>query len=80
MKTALGILLIVAGLVFGLWAGIWWAFIGGIIQVIVAAKATPIVASAIAWGILKVICSGLIGWIALAVLAIPGAAFIASDQ
>jgi len=80
MKILFGILLILAGIVFGLWAGLWWAFIGGIIQVIEAVKATPVDALNVAWGIVRFAFSGIIGWAAVMVLALPGAALIGSSE
>lgn len=63
MKQLIRITLIIFGVIFGLYAGVWWAFIGGIIQVIVACKATTIVASTLAFGIAKIVFAPVIGWV-----------------
>ena len=60
---AVGILLIVGGVFVGLYLGIWVLFIGGIVQTVEAIKATPISALGIAFGILKIMCSGFVGWL-----------------
>lgn len=63
MKSTFGLLLIAFGVLFGLWAGIWWAFIGGIVDVVNAFKAADISAMAVAIGVAKVFFAGLIGWL-----------------
>jgi len=72
MKEMVGLMLIIAGIIFGVWAGVWWAFIGGIIDVVQAFKATDISAGAVAIGVAKVFFAGAIGWIAGAVAVFPG--------
>jgi hypothetical protein len=72
----LGVLLVLAGIGIGLYFGLWWAFIGGIIQVIEQIRAEHLDASIVAFGIAKVIFAGVIGWAAAAVCLIPGAALL----
>ena len=72
MKQALGILMIVAGVLFGVWAGLWWGFIGGIVQFIEGVKATPVEAMEVAFGIARVMFAGLIGGGCAMILVIPG--------
>lgn len=72
MKTLIGFALIIAGIAFGIYAGVWWAFIGGIIDVIEAIRATNLVAMDVAIGVAKVMFSGAIGYLACALLVIPG--------
>lgn len=79
MKTGLGILLILSGIVFGLYAGLWWAFIGGIIQIIDAAKATPTPPMDVALGIVRIVFAGFIGAVSGMLLVIPGAAMVTAD-
>jgi hypothetical protein len=73
----LGILMMVAGVVFGVWAGLWWAFIGGISQIVDALQASPIDGSNIGWGVVKIIFAGAIGGICGFLLIVPGAALAA---
>lgn len=75
--AVLGILMIVVGVVFGVWAGVWWAFIGGIVDVIQAVRAPDLVAMDVAIGVSKVVFSGVIGWAAAAFFMIPGVAMLA---
>lgn len=71
--------MIVAAIVLGLWAGVWWAFIGGIVDVIEQFKAADTSALGVAIGVAKVFFAGFIGWLAFALLAIPGMALVESS-
>jgi hypothetical protein len=72
MKKTLGILLMIAGVAFGLYAGLWWAFIGGIVDVISAIRAPDLVAMNIAIGVAKVVFAGVIGGVCGIVSVLPG--------
>ena len=72
MKTILGGVLVLGGVAFGVWAGLWWAFIGGIVQVIQAVQASPVDAMDIALGIARFMLAGVIGTLAATVVVIPG--------
>jgi hypothetical protein len=76
MKTLIGILLVVGGIAFGLWAGVWWALIGGIIQIINEVRAPELSAAVVAYGVAKIMLSGVIGWLASIVLLVPGMAIL----
>ena len=78
MKMILGLALTVGGVALGLWAGIWWAFIGGIVDVIREIRAPELDAMNVSIGIAKVIFAGLIGWLAAAVALLPGYALVKS--
>jgi len=78
MKNVIGIALILTGIVCGVYAGVWWAFIGGIVNVIEAVRAEELVASHVAVGVGKVVFAGVIGWASAVVFALPGAAMIQS--
>lgn len=78
MKMILGLALMAAGIALGLWAGIWWAFIGGIVDVIREIRAPELDAMSVAVGIAKVIFAGLIGWLAAALALLPGYALVKS--
>lgn len=80
MKNVIGIALILVGIVCGVYAGVWWAFIGGIINVIEAIRADELVASDVAIGVGKVVFSTLIGWASAVVFALPGAAMLQSKK
>lgn len=72
MKVWIGIVMIVAGIVLGVYAGAWWAFIGGIVDVIGAIRSETLIAMDVAIGIAKVIFAGMIGWASAMILVIPG--------
>lgn len=74
MNGIIGLLMVVAGVVFGLWAGVWWAFIGGIVDVVEQVRAPELSALAVAIGVAKVFFAGAIGYLSFVVLAIPGLA------
>lgn len=57
-----GIILLVGGILVGLYMGIWWCFIGGIVAVIEAVKVTPINSYDFACGVTRVIFAIPIGW------------------
>ena len=76
MKAAIGLLLVLVGIVFGVWAGLWWAFVGGIMQIVAAVQASPVPGADIAWGIVKIIFAGAIGGVSAMLLIIPGAAML----
>jgi hypothetical protein len=57
----LGVILMIAGVVIGVYLGIWWAFIGGIVDIIDAAKAADVSGMAIAMGAAKILFFELIG-------------------
>ena len=78
MKAILGVLMIIAGVAFGVYAGLWWAFIGGIVDVISAIRAPELVAMNIAIGVAKVMFAGVIGGVCGLVAVAPGYALLYS--
>ena len=76
MKPAIGVAMIIGGVVFGLWAGLWWAFIGGIVQVVEAVKVDPVSALDIAFGIARVVFASVIGLWSAVLLVVPGVALV----
>lgn len=78
MKAIFGLALMAAGVALGLYAGIWWAFIGGIVDVIREIRAPELSVMNVGVGIAKVLFAGLIGWVAAAVALVPGYALLKS--
>lgn len=78
MKDFVGGILVFMGIAFGVYAGVWWAFIGGIIQIINEIKAPELSAVAVALGIAKVMFAGLIGYVSAVVAMLPGFALLNS--
>ena len=76
MKTILGLLLIVAGIALGLYAGLWWAFIGGIVVVIEQIRAVHLDAMTVALGIARILFAGAIGMASAFALILPGAVML----
>lgn len=72
MKFWIGLLLIIIGVCVGLYAGVWWAFIGGIINVIEAVRAEQLVEMDVACGVAKIVFSGVIGWLSAIAFIAPG--------
>lgn len=72
MKSIIGVLMVVTGIVLGLWAGVVWAFVGGIVDIINEIKADDINALAMAIGVVKIVFASLIGWVCAIVLMFPG--------
>ena len=62
MGKLVGWVLIIGGVALGIYVGVWVMFIGGIVQLIDAVKATPVDALHTACGIARIIFSGLTGW------------------
>jgi hypothetical protein len=56
--------------------GVYVMFIGGIIDVIDYIKQDLVTESLLIWGIVKILFSGLVGWLAGAILFIPGIGFL----
>lgn len=74
MKTLLkwlGWVLVVAGACLGAYMGVWWALVGGVVDLIEAIKAPVTTASAVGVGLLKIAASGLIGWGTVVVAVLP---------
>lgn len=76
MKQIIGFILVIAGVIFGVWAGLWWAFIGGIVDVISAIRAPEFIAMDVAIGVAKVMFAGAIGSISALIAILPGWAMI----
>lgn len=75
-RNFVGIILMVAGVALAVYAGLWWAFIGGIIQAVEAVKATPIDAMDLALGIARIVFAGFIGVMTAVVAVFPGYAML----
>jgi len=79
MKKWIGIILIAIGAVVGLWVGVWFCFIGGIVNAINIIKAPGIAESLpVAVQIARVALAGLAGWVSAVIFVIPGVALLRS--
>jgi len=75
-KLILGSAMALLGVALGLYVGIWWGFIGGIVDVIAAIRAPELVSMNVATGVAKIMFSGFLGWASALFLIIPGAAIV----
>lgn len=73
-----GLALIVAGVILGLYVGLWLLFIGGIAQIINGIK-MDFNALYIAVGIARIMMSGVAGFASALILIIPGRAIIKKE-
>jgi len=72
-RNLIGLIMIFAGIILGLYVSIWVCFIGGIVQVINIIKSPEAVeALAIALAIARIVLAGLGFWISALILVIPG--------
>ncbi len=72
IQLILGIALVLVGAVGGLYLGVWWAFVGGIVDIINQIRAEVLEPLIIALGIAKMLFAGVIGWGFFAICLIPG--------
>lgn len=73
MKTVIGLSLMLLGIVVGLYVCIWWAFVGGIVDIVNELKSTTDAnALAIAWGLAKVFFAAPLGWLSFLVVSGTG--------
>lgn len=76
MKVIIGLLLMLSGIIIGLYVGLWWAFIGGIIQIIEQIRAENLDVTIVAWGIVKVFFAGTLGWFTGVLFFVAGSMFM----
>lgn len=72
MKIAIGVILILLGLVAALYLGLWVCFIGGIVAIIEQVKAPELNAFTVALGVARVFFATFVGTISLYAGLIPG--------
>jgi hypothetical protein len=66
----------IVGIIVGLYVGLWWAFIGGIMQVVNAFNINPVDGKEIAIGICRIVFATSIGEGIAAVFFLVGAGLI----
>ena len=81
MRKLIGIVLMVAGVAAGIYVGFWILFVGGIVDVVDGAKATPTNGGMIAWGLAKsVLLAEIVGGAIFFVVSGIGAAIFGSSK
>lgn len=78
VKLIIGLLMVISGVILGLYIGLWVCFGGGIVDVIEQIRAENLEAVGVTWGIAKILLAGFFGWISALVLCLLGIAFIKS--
>lgn len=78
MKSFIGVLLIITGLFLGLYVGLYLCLYGGFLQIVNGLQAYPISGSAIAMGVVRVMCAVFAGVISAFALMLPGLAIVES--
>ena len=73
----LGGLAILAGIFVGLYVGLYLCCIGGVIQAVHGFQTTPINASDIAVGAVRVFCASIAGWSSFIICTVLGGGLIA---
>lgn len=58
----LGLIMAAIAILGSLYLSIWLCLVGGIVQIVEACKATPVSSMGIALGILRFVCTSLVGW------------------
>lgn len=76
MGKIIGWILIAGGVLLGLWLGLWVLFVGGIGQIAEGVKATPVNDWWIAFGILRIVLAGWVGWGVGALVVVVGTLFL----
>lgn len=76
MKTTVGILLVIAGVAFGVYVGLWLCLIGGVVQIIQSVQGSSVDAWGVAFGIARVLCTGIAGTLTAFVAVLPGWAML----
>lgn len=71
MKQVFGLLLIVVGVFVGLYVGGYICLIGGITDLITAAKAETVIAADVGWAIGKIVLAQFVGVISASLFFIP---------
>lgn len=79
MKPLIGIGLVLGGIVFGLYVGLWLCLIGGIVTIIQQLQAPNIEALTVAWAIVRIIFAGAAGVLSAFALILPGLATIFNE-
>lgn len=62
MKSILALLFIIGGVFLGLYVGLWWAFIGGIVDLIHQCHNPDVNALHIAYDVVRILFANLIGF------------------
>ena len=76
MKPLIGLLMIIAGIVLGIYVGGYLMLFKGVLQIIEQIQAEQLIAAKVAWGVVKILFAGAVGSACAYVLIIPGRVLI----
>jgi hypothetical protein len=77
-RDCIGVLLFLGGIAAAIYCGFWWAFLGGIFDVVAAVRAEELSKTALLWGVAKVLFAGPVGWLSGMAFWVTGA--VVSDK
>jgi hypothetical protein len=80
MRNLFGCLLVIGGIIFAAYVGVWLCFIGGIVQVIEVIRAPVLIPMDVAIGIAKFMFSGLAFALTATCFVAPGMALLDSSR
>ena len=70
----ISIFLIIAGIFIGLYMGLWWALVGGVLLIIEQIRAEQVQVLQVAYGVFRIFFAGLIGYLSAILVVFPGMA------
>lgn len=76
MRFVLGLFLIAAGIVLGVYVGFWVCFVGGIMDLIAQVRAPEISGISVAFAVFKICFASCFGYVAAYCGIVPGAAIL----
>ena len=79
MKLAIGLLMVVGGVILGAYVGLYLCLYGGIVQIVQSIVAPQVDAFGVATGIVRVFITGVAGWLSASILAFPGMAIVSDS-
>jgi hypothetical protein len=81
VNKLIGVLLIIGGVVAGVYAGFWLCFVGGILDIVHGFKADPTNDGQIVWGFIKaLVLPETVGVVVFVVIALIGAIFLGWEK
>jgi len=72
MKLTIGVLMIIGGVVLGAYVGLYLCLFGGVVQIVQSITAPAVDAVGVAVGIVRVLVTGVAGWLSAFALIGPG--------
>ena len=79
-KIIAGILFFIIGIVCGLYLGFWLLFVGGFVDIINAIKEPIVDVTSVGFGLIKIICSGVVGTLTFWFFALISAVMLSSHH